>query len=170
MAHLWLIGMMGSGKTDVGRRVAGRIGLRFVDTDEVIAARLGCSIGRLWGTRGEEAFRDMEAAVVASLADSTDPAVIATGGGAILSDDNIAAMRGSGIVVWLEGDPEVLAARVGDGEGRPVLGADASAAALADLLESRRSRYAATATRRVPTDDMTAEAVAGEVVRLWNAI
>ncbi len=167
MGHLWLIGMMGAGKTLVGRLVAARTGKPVVDMDAEIAARLGCSIGQLWGMQGEEAFRDLEAALVTRLVDAPE-SVIATGGGAVTREENVAAMRSSGTVVWLEAPVATLARRVGDGEGRPLLSDDATVGRLAELLDLRQDLYAAAADHRVSTEDAGPDEVAEVVAGLWT--
>jgi shikimate kinase len=166
MAHLWLIGMMGAGKSAVGQRVAASLDVPFVDVDTGIAARLGCSIGELWGARGEEAFRDLEEAAVAGIG-AGEPVVVATGGGVVLRDANVATMRRSGTVVWLATDPAVLAARVGAGAGRPLLVGD-TGERLGAILEERRERYAAAAHAIVDGGAGTVEDVAREVVVQWT--
>ncbi len=165
--HLWLIGMMGAGKTRVGRRVAELAGVAFRDTDEEVAAEAGCSIEEVWEIRGEAGFRELEAAAVARLA-SEPQAVIATGGGAVLVARNVAVMRATGLVVWLEASPEVLAARVGAETGRPLLTGTDPRTRLAELLAARRARYDEAAHRRIPTDGRKPEAVAQEVWRAWS--
>ncbi len=164
---LWLIGMMGAGKSAVGRILAGRLGIPHADIDAEVAGRLGCSIGELWGQRGEAAFRDLEAAQVARLA-SRGPLVISTGGGVVLRPDNVTTMRASGVVVWLTASPTSLARRVGSGEGRPLLAAGDPATRLAEILEERRAHYAGAAHHTVDTEGRTAEEVADEVEAVWN--
>ena len=110
MALLWLVGMMGAGKSVVGRRSADRIGVDFVDVDSEITSRLGCSIAQLWEERGEQAFRDIEAAEVSRIAARGRPAIVAAGGGAVLAEGNVAAMRASGMVVWLDAPASVRSA------------------------------------------------------------
>lgn len=168
MGHLWLIGMMGSGKTEVGRRVADMLALPFVDTDDDVRSRLGRSIAAVWDERGEAGFRDLEEAEIARVAAATGSRVVATGGGAVLREGNIAAMRSSGVVVWLTAPPEVLAARVGDGHGRPLLAGDASAEALAAVLSRRRDRYRAAADWEIETSGRAAPEVASEVAGRWR--
>ncbi len=166
--HLWLIGMMGSGKSAVGSRVAAHFGVRFIDTDAEVSRRTGCSIAQLWGTRGEAAFRAMESAAVAQAAGG-DAAVIATGGGVVLDPANVAAMRGSGTVVWLTAPPETLAARAGSGASRPLLADDPSPSRLALLLEERSSLYAAAADHVVETGSVSLDDVAERIEELWIA-
>lgn len=163
MGPVWLIGMMGSGKSSVGAALAERLGIRHVDIDHEVADRMGCSIGELWGSAGEEAFRDMEAAQVATLAGESD-VVISTGGGAILRGENVRVMRGSGAVVWLDAPVEVLAARVSGGVDRPLLRGGDPAALLAEIAAERRPRYQTAAHHRVDAAgpvDAVAAVVAG---------
>ncbi len=167
MGFLWLIGMMGAGKSAVGREVARRAGVEFVDTDEEVAARAGCSIGELWGSRGEQAFRDLEAAQVERLADS-GPCVVATGGGAVLRPESIEAMRRSGTVVWLQADPVELAARVeAEAEQRPLLAGAEAETELARILAERTPLYRQAAHHVVATGGRPPVEVAELVAKLW---
>ena len=165
---LWLVGMMGSGKSTIGRRVASRVGADFVDTDELVAAVTDSSIAELWSEEGEEEFRRLESQMLASAA-SDDGVVVATGGGAVLDPANIDLMRSSGLVIWLEASPETLAARVGSDGSRPLVAdADDPARALAELLESRRDQYVGAAHHRIPTDGRETDEIAEQVIELWN--
>ncbi len=168
MTHLWLIGMMGAGKSAVGQRVATLRSLPFVDVDVDVAARVGCSIGQLWGTRGEQAFRDMEEAAVARIAAGA-AAVVATGGGVVLRPSNVSAMRASGLVVWLGADAAVLAGRVGSGDGRPLLAGEPVGERLGSILAERHETYAAAAHATVDTANKTVDQVAEEVIARWTA-
>jgi shikimate kinase len=163
--HLWLIGMMGSGKTTVGRLVAAAASVEFHDVDLAVADRRGTSVPELWEREGEDTFRALEATVIEELS-GADPAVISTGGGAILREANRRAMRRSGTVVWLQASPAVLARRVGGGAGRPLLAEGGTVARLAELIDARRDAYAATAHHIVNTEDRTPADVAEEV-RRW---
>lgn len=166
---LWLIGMMGSGKTTIGVEVAAAGGLDFVDTDLLVASLTDKSIAELWETEGESAFRRLESQMIASAA-TGDPVVVATGGGAVLDGDNIAAMRRSGLVVWLRASPETLFARIGQDGARPLVAdTDAPIEALGDLLAEREGRYAEAAHARVDTDGRTIESIVAEVIALWDA-
>ena len=100
MRSIVLIGMMGSGKTTCGRRLARRLGRELIDTDAVIVERAGMSIAEIFSTRGETAFRDMESELCRELSDRCD-AVIATGGGMVLRPENTAALKRNGAVVFL---------------------------------------------------------------------
>ena len=109
-----LIGFMGTGKTAVGRALAARLGLAFVDTDAVVEERDGRPVARIFAEDGEERFRRLESEAVASAGDR-DGTVIATGGGVVLRPENMARLRRHGMVVALRAAPEAIVARVGDG-------------------------------------------------------
>lgn len=163
MSTIWLIGMMGSGKTTVGERLATRRGSVFYDTDDEIVARMGCSIGELWSMQGEGAFRDLEEVQVSRLAGRD--AVVATGGGVVLRGSNVDTMRSSGPVVWLQASVDVLAARVGAGEERPLLEGGSVQERLTGVLSDRLDQYRSAATVVVGTDDRSIDEVVEEVER-----
>lgn len=166
---LWIIGMMGSGKSTVGTAVASRLGLDFVDTDLLVASVTESSIADLWSHEGEDSFRQLEGQMIASAA-AGEPVVVATGGGVILDPANIEAMRTSGLVVWLTASPETLAQRIGRDANRPLLGqAEDPRERLADLLTERSARYRQAAHTTVATDGKSVESVVEEVLRAWNA-
>jgi shikimate kinase len=165
--HLWLIGMMGSGKTATAGELARRWDAPLVDVDAEVTARTGCSIARLWGERGEKAFREMETAAVLRLVDAP-ASVISTGGGVVLDPKNVTAMRRSGRVVWLSAPPRVLAARVGDGSGRPLLATAATEERLDEILAERADLYAAAAHDVVDSGAATIKETADRIEALWN--
>lgn len=165
---LWLVGMMGSGKSTVGSRVAARLDLDFVDTDQLVAAVTESTITDLWTSRGEESFRRLESQMIASAA-AGEPVVVATGGGVVLDEANIVAMRDSGLVVWLKASPEALARRIGRDSKRPLLAAsDDPVEALRSLLADREARYVEAAHAVVDTDDQPVSAIVERVLELWN--
>jgi shikimate kinase len=163
---LWLIGMMGAGKTAVGRLVAAAKEVPFLDTDEMVEQEAGSTIIALWEVEGEAGFRRREAAAVARAA-STGEAVVATGGGAVLSEDNARHLR-RGTVVWLTASPPSLAQRLAGAGGRPLLATGNPHHRLGELLADREERYRALAHFVVPTDGLSVEEVAERVESLWN--
>jgi shikimate kinase len=169
MRILWLIGLMGSGKTVVGKLVSRRTGLPLIDTDERLAAEHGQTITSLWDSLGEEAFRELEVAQIAAIVASGRDCVVATGGGAVVRPENVTAMRDNGVVVWLTALPEVLSTRIGNGLTRPLLSGRPIERRLAALLTDRHPHYAAAAHRTVDTSDKNPDEVAREVILLWNA-
>lgn len=172
--HLVLIGMMGAGKTTVGRRCATRLGAGFLDTDALVESTTGMKVAEIFETQGEAAFRSLERVAVADACASPEPLVIACGGGAVLDPDNRHALRDAGLVVWLRAAPEVLSGRVGQDAGatRPLLAASgqrAAAATLERLAVLRAETYAATAHVVVDTDTETLDEVADDVVARFAA-
>jgi shikimate kinase len=169
MRALWLVGMMGSGKTAVGALIAHGWGLPFVDTDWCIEAEREQTITSLWEIAGEEAFRDLETEQIARIVTAGRDCVVATGGGAVLRPENVAAMRGSGLVVWLTATPGVLAVRLGDRSTRPLLTDRRIERRLVELLEERQVAYGEAAHHTVDTSSQNPDDVAREVMLLWNA-
>ncbi len=133
MGSVFLVGLMGAGKTTVGRLLAKRLGWRFVDADQEIESRTGVPVATIFEIEGEEGFRDREAKVIAELTKQPD-IVLATGGGAVLSQDSRRAMKEGGFVVYLYATPEVLYERTKTDKTRPLLQVD-------DRLGKLRSLY-----------------------------
>ena len=165
--RIYLVGLSGSGKSTAGRLVADRLGWDFVDTDVLIEDAAGRTIPAIFEEDGEPAFRAREVEALRETA-RRDRLVVATGGGAPTTGEGRDLIAG-GFSVWLRVSPEAAAKRLATpgGEERPLLAGGAEAR-LADLLEQRRDVYAAAAAT-VDVDGRTAEAVAREVVRLWEA-
>jgi shikimate kinase len=161
--HLVLVGMPGSGKSSVARRVARRTGRAAVDVDAEIERVSGRSIAEIFAAEGEAGFRALEGEVLAALLAGDEPLVIATGGGAVLRDENRATMRSRGVVVWLRATPTTLAARVGDGRTRPLLAGD-PIGNLTRLLAERGDAYAAAAHAIVDVDRVPFDAITTSVI------
>ena len=138
---LVLVGLMGAGKTSVGKRLAALLGVRFTDSDAEIVAAAGMSIPEIFATLGEPAFRDGERRVIARLL-SEPPGVLATGGGAVIEPRTRAEIKRRATSVWLRADLELLWDRVRDRPGRPLLQAPDPRAVLADLHRRRSPVYA----------------------------
>jgi shikimate kinase len=132
--------MPGSGKSTVGRQLARRLALPFVDTDHVIEQRIGCSIREFFQREGEPAFRDVEEAVIGELA-RTGPQVVATGGGAVLRQANREALRAAGQVIYLRSSPEDVFRRVRHDGNRPLLQVDDPLGKLRELYAQRDPLY-----------------------------
>lgn len=170
--HLVLVGIMGSGKTATGRRLADRLGRSFVDTDALIEAEVALTVAELFRHRGEPAFREIERRVVADALRAEERAVIATGGGAVLDAESRALMSERGTVVWL--DPPILriVARLDDDGSRPLLDGLPVAERLAQLRDERAHLYETVAHTRVAIDagvDAVADAVASAIETLEAA-
>lgn len=136
-----LVGMMGAGKSSVGRKLASKLALAFVDADAEIEAAAGMSIPDIFETRGEAEFRAGEARVIARLLE-TGPQVLATGGGAFMNSDTRAAIRAKGVSIWLRADFDVLMKRIKRRSDRPMLKTDDPAATLRALIAQRYPVYA----------------------------
>jgi shikimate kinase len=138
---LVLVGMMGAGKSSVGKRLAQTLDLPFKDADEEIERAAGLSIPDIFTLRGEAEFREGERRVIARLLDDA-PHVLATGGGAFVNADTRALMRAkSAVTIWLKADPEVLARRVGRKDNRPLLRGKDPREVLTELLAAREPAY-----------------------------
>lgn len=136
-----LVGMMGAGKSTVGRRLARRIGLPFVDADQEIEAAAGRTIADIFELHGEAHFRDGERRVLARLI-AGPPRVIATGGGAFMNEETRALILTRCVAVWLDADVATLAERVGRRDHRPLLRGKDPQTLLQGLAEARNPIYA----------------------------
>ncbi len=166
MSNLWLIGMMGSGKSTVGRLLAAEMNRPFIDLDAVIEGAAGKAVADIFASEGEAAFREREEEAVASTAGAD--AIVACGGGVVLREGNVRLMRESGIVVWLDAPAGELARRVGNGAGRPLLDDADVVATLGRIAAEREAAYSSACHHRVDTCGTAPERVAEEVRRLWN--
>jgi shikimate kinase len=165
-----LIGYRGSGKSSVGRRLADKMWLKFVDSDELIVQRAGTSIKEIFAREGEGAFRDMEAAVVREVCGLADH-VVSLGGGAVLREENRHAMRGGGNkVVYLRCDPAVLYRRIhadpATGANRPNLTTAGGLDEVKDLLAVREPLYREAMTAELDVTNLTVDEAVQRVVRL----
>ncbi|HTY16797.1 MAG TPA: 3-dehydroquinate synthase [Myxococcota bacterium] len=160
---IWLVGLMGAGKSTAGRRLAERLGRPFVDSDEMIEREAGASIAEIFASEGEPAFRARERAALERVA--ARGAVVALGGGAIAQPGAAARLARSGTIVWLRARPETLASRIGETEARPLLGGlrgEARVQRLRELLAEREPHYAS-AHLAIDTDALDLDAVAARL-------
>lgn len=145
-----LIGLPGSGKSTVGRQLAKRLQLEFVDSDHVIEQRLGCSIATFFQREGEQAFRDVEESVIDELT-LLPPRVLSTGGGSVLRPINRQRLRARGRVVYLRSTPEEVFRRVRHDTARPLLQVQDPLKRLRELYAERDPLYRETAHFTVDT-------------------
>jgi shikimate kinase len=138
--NIFLIGMMGAGKTTVGRQLATQLGYGFVDTDAVIEQLAGKTINEIFTLEGETAFRQLEAQVLAEVSAYTN-LIIATGGGIVLKQLNWSYLH-HGLIIWLDAPVEVLMERLQNDQTRPLLQTAEPVQALQALLDARRRLYA----------------------------
>src|SRR5438552_3422577 len=136
-----LVGMMGAGKSSIGRRVALRMGIPFVDADAEIEKAAQMTIPELFSRRGEGEFRAGEARVIVRLLES-GPQVLATGGGAFMNADTRAAIAAKGVSIWLKAELDVLMKRIKRRHDRPLLKTDDPGATLRRLIDERYPMYA----------------------------
>ena len=161
---LYLVGMMGSGKTSTGRPLAEQLGFGFVDADAVIEQAAGCTIPEIFEQDGEAGFRKLESQVLSAIS-QRHSLVVATGGGVVTQPENWGLLH-SGIVIWLDVVPDQLLQRLNaDSTVRPLLQTADPEAALNALLNERRPLYAE-ADLTVVINDETPEAVADGILQL----
>ena len=158
-----LVGMMGSGKSLVGRRLARALDLPFADSDSRVEAAAGISVAEIFDIAGEVKFRDMEqAAIKAAL--TSGPMILSTGGGAICNEATAGLLCANSIVVWLRAEPETLISRIGSVGSRPLLHGDDPLQTLRKLADGRAGDYGK-AHITVTTDDLSAHAATNAVLR-----
>jgi shikimate kinase len=154
-----LVGMMGAGKSSVGRRLHARTGLALLDTDEIVVSKFGMSIPEIFAKHGERKFREAETKALRSLTGSKQ-IIVVTGGGIVLREENIAILKRVGVIVWLDGDEETLFGRASQKRDRPLLRTKNPRETFSRILRARRPVYAKIANIRVDTSVLTDEEVA----------
>jgi len=158
-----LVGMMGSGKSSVGRRLASRLGMPFVDADTEIETAAGMTIPEIFAQRGEAEFRDGERRVISRILTTRAPLVLATGGGAFMNAETRERIRQLGVSVWLKAEPDVLMRRVRKRSNRPLLQTTDPEATLRRMLADREPVYAL-ADLTIQSSDEPHELVVGETI------
>jgi shikimate kinase len=161
--HVFLVGFMGSGKSTVGRLVASRLEMPFVDLDQAIVKAAGASIPQIFTECGEKAFRQLEHEALGALV-AAPPSVVACGGGVVVDDRNRVLLKTLGRVVYLRVSAEEALARVGSAEGRPLLSGPDPLAAGRTLLAARERLYEAVADVTLDTSGKAPSSVAAELV------
>jgi shikimate kinase len=166
---LVLVGMMGAGKSSIGRKLAQRLNLPFVDADSEIEHAAGMSISEIFARHGEPYFRAGEARVIARLLDG-GPQVLATGGGAFMHPQSREGIRAKGISIWLKAEYEVLMKRIKRRNDRPMLKTDDPGETLRRLMQERDPVYAEADvivnSRDVPHEMIIAEIISAVAPRL----
>jgi shikimate kinase len=162
--NIFLVGPMGAGKSTVGRQLAKSLNMEFVDCDREIEERTGVNISIIFEVEGEEGFRKRERAMIEQLTER-DGIVLATGGGAVLEEDNRARLRTRGFAIYLNAPIELLLERTARDKQRPLLQTDDPKAKLISLAEEREPLYQQVADMVVKTDRRTARHVVKEIVR-----
>jgi len=167
-----LVGMMGAGKTTVGRRLAAKLGRRFVDSDEEVEKAAGMSIEEIFKARGEADFRAGEAKVIARLL-KDDSIVLGTGGGAFINPETRGLVNDGSVSVWIKADPDLLFQRVSRRSNRPLLKTANPRETLQTLVDARYPIYAeahvTVVSRDVPQDQVANEVIAALIDHLREA-
>jgi shikimate kinase len=165
-SHVVLVGMMASGKTTAGERVAEALGWEMVDSDEQVEARTGRTVREIFEQDGEPAYRALEREALQEALDRPEPSVVAAAGGVVLDPVNRAALQAAGTVVWLRADPGVLAGRVDGGQDHRPLLADDPVGTLERLDRERRHLYEEVADHVLDVDELDADEVAARILEL----
>src|SRR5438105_3047637 len=163
MTNIFLVGMMGAGKTTLGRALAQRLEREFVDTDRLLVERTGVPVATIFEVEGEEGFRRRESAILAEIA-ASHARVVATGGGVVLLEANRRLMREAGTVVYLRARLDSLWERTRHDSTRPLLAAPNPRARLGQILEEREPLYREAAHVVVDTGSQSASTLVNRVV------
>jgi shikimate kinase len=161
--NIVITGFMGTGKSSVGKILAGKLGWQFYDIDEIIEHEVGTSIAEIFSKRGEEYFRKLEANVV-KLLSVLDESVISCGGGVVLFEKNMDELEINGIVVCLTASAEKIFKRTGKTKNRPLLNVEDPVTKIKELLEHRKKYYDRCALA-IDTDNLTPEEVASKILK-----
>lgn len=164
---IFLVGLPGSGKSTVGRQLARRLGLAFVDTDHHIEHQLGCSVREYFEREGEQAFRDLEQATLAELV-LRPGIVLSTGGGSVLREANRYALRTHGWVVYLKSSPEELFRRLRHDKSRPLLQVGDPLAKLKELYRARDPLYRQVCHHVLETGRPSVSALVNHIAMQWE--
>jgi shikimate kinase len=167
--NIFLVGLMGAGKSTIGKRLAESLGKTFIDSDHEIEARTGVSIPTIFDIEGEEGFRNRESAVIDELSQRQN-IVLATGGGAVLRKENRSHLAARGLVVYLCASAEQLYNRTRHDRNRPLLQNSDPLSTLQGLLDQRDPLYREVADLVVPTDDRSIQQAIPELIeRIENS-
>ena len=158
-----LVGLMGCGKTSIGRRMGQKLGLSFVDSDHEIERAHGMTVPEIWEKHGEAYFREGEVRVISRLLDR-GPIILATGGGAFMNEETRKNLRAKDTTVWINADLDTLMKRVMRRQDRPLLKSDDPKAVMQGLMNTRYPIYK-TADLSVTTKEIPQEIMADEVIK-----
>jgi shikimate kinase len=169
--NLVLIGYRGSGKSAVGRRLADRLKMTFVDTDDLIEERQGIPITDIVKSRGWGHFRKLENNVIEEIS-KKDHLIIAPGGGAILDTDNVKALKKNGFILWLKADKQTLLKRINQDQGtnarRPTLTGKGTLEEVKEVLSLREPIYQRTSETQIDTSTLDVEAVVERILAIMK--
>ncbi len=163
MSNIILIGFMGSGKTEVGRRLAQRLGYGFVDTDAMIEQSAGMRIAEIFASQGEAAFRKMERDLILRQLKALDKAVISTGGGMAIFNNNLPRLKKLGKMICLSARPEIILKRLDGQSDRPLINTPNPKEKI-EMLLCRRREYYEQADFTVDTSELLADEVVQKIL------
>lgn len=163
--NLILIGFMGCGKTTVGKLAAELLRRPFTDTDQLIEKQEGRSIGEIFETEGEAAFRDKETALLKRLSETLEGKVLSVGGGTPVREENACLLRKTGTVVYLRISPQTVYRRLKGDTTRPLLKSEDPLRRIRELLDMRSERYEKCAHITLDVDEMTPEEIAAVILK-----
>ena len=165
--NIVLIGYRSSGKSAVGSRLAARLQMKFVDTDDLIEERQGIPISDIVKSQGWDHFRELEKKVIEEISKG-DHLIIAPGGGAVLDTDNVNALKRNGFIIWLKADPQTLLKRIQKDQGsstrRPTLTGKGTLEEIEETISERRPFYEKASEIQIDTSALDAEAVVKDVL------
>lgn len=161
-SRIFLVGPMGAGKTTIGRRLAKSLRRKFIDSDQEIERRTGASIALIFDVEGEAGFREREKRIIDELSERDD-VVLATGGGAVLAEENRKVLSERGFVVYLHADIDQLVERTRRDASRPLLNTDEPAARLRELIEHRDPLYREVADLIIDTGTLNMQSVLKQI-------
>ena len=162
--NIILVGFMGSGKTSVGKHLAGRLRYRFEDTDQLLERKAGCTISHIFAAKEEEYFRDLETAVLLDLKSFSHGLVISTGGGLPVRKQNRELLKEMGHVVYLKASKDTLMKRLSGDTTRPLLQGEDPAGKMEKLLHAREPIYEEAAHEIIITDHRSIDEVAERII------
>lgn len=165
--NIILIGFMGVGKTEVGKLLAKKLKMTYIDTDAMIEQEQGMAINDIFAKKGEEKFRDMETLLLEKLS-GLDSHVIATGGGMILRPGNVKKLKAIGSMILLWADPETVFERVKAAGTRPLLKVDDQRAKIKEILEFRAPIYKGVADLEVDTSRLSPEEASNRIIKFMK--
>lgn len=162
--NIVLVGFMGTGKTSVGKELAGRLGRDFIDLDDVIEKRAGCTVNEIFRDKGEAHFRELEKAVIREYAHK-NKMIIAAGGGAVIFDENVQHLKRNGLMICLKASADEILNRVRHETHRPLLNVCDPKEKVVELLKKREEFYAK-ADHAIDTNGLSVKEVADKVLEL----
>jgi len=168
MKNIVLIGFMGTGKSSVGKILANKLGLKFVDVDQVIEKTTGMKISEIFAKFGESHFRDIETEVI-KLITQNNGQVISTGGGVILREENFKKLKDKGVIVWLKASENAIFERVKNCKDRPLLQVENPKQKIKELLTKRIPFYEK-ADFYINTEELTPEEVAEKIIEEYKRL